>query len=307
MTKTFPTLKSKALLAPMSGYTDPAFRHLCRKYKAGLTYTEFVSSAGLTRKNKRTLEILKKSPLEKPSATQIFGNNIKELAQSAKFLEKKFDIIDINCGCPAIKVIKTKAGSELMKNPNKIAKIIKKLNKEVKNPITIKIRAGIDNKHINALEIAKIAEKAGASAITIHARTQKQGYSGKADWKLIKKIKQQLKIPVIGNGDIATPEQFKQKLEESGVDYIMIGRGAISNPYLFKQINDYMQTGKYDTKDKFKQFREYLVLAKKFDVDFIKIKNHAVGFTRGTRGGARLRKEIMGCKSLGEVEKVMKK
>ena len=190
--------------------------------------------------------------------------------------KKDFDIIDINCGCPAYKVVRIGAGSELMKNPEHIGKIVKTLSLKIKKPITIKIRLGINDKKINALEVAKIAEKNGASAITIHGRTQKQGYSGKADWKLIKKIKETLKIPVIGNGDITTPEEFVEKLKYSNVDAIMIGRGAIGNPYIFKQINDHRKTGKYDDKGKKEQFKEYLVLAIKYNVEFNQIKFHAI-------------------------------
>jgi len=301
----FPTLSSKAILAPMSGFSDVAFRELCKKYGAGLTYTEFVSSAGLVRKNEKTQELLKISPLEKPSAVQIFGNNIDELLNSAKILEHKFDIIDINCGCPAYKLVKIGAGSEMLRNPKIIEEIVKKLSLTIKKPITIKIRSGIDDKHINALEVAKIAESSGASAITIHARTQKQGYSGKSDWELIKKIKQSVKIPVIGNGDITNPEDFKKKLEQSKVDYIMIGRGAIGNPYLFKQINGYLKSGKYDDKSKREQFFEYLDLAEKYNIEFNKIKAHAVFFTKGIVRGAKLRKEIAKCNHLKALKAVM--
>ena len=262
MKKSFPKLKSKAILSPMAGVTDVAFRVLCRKYGAGLTYTEFVSSAGLARKNKKSIEMLKTDKTEKPTAVQIFGNNTDELIKSAKFLEKKFDIIDINCGCPAWKVIKIGAGSELLKSPQKIYEIVKKLSSVVKVPVSVKIRKGIDDSHNNAVEVAFLAEKAGASAIAIHGRTQKQGYSGKADWEIIKKVKLAVKIPVIGNGDVFTPEDFKEKLDYSKVDYIMIARGAIGNPYIFKQINDYLLKREYYKKDKIELFFEYFMTLK---------------------------------------------
>ncbi|MFA5993289.1 MAG: tRNA-dihydrouridine synthase [Candidatus Pacearchaeota archaeon] len=329
--KKFPKLKGKAILAPMSGVSDVAFRNLCRKYGAALTYTEFVSSAAIVRKNSKTNGMLRTDKSEKPSAVQIFGSNEKEMLLAAKYLDEKFnfdterivsksynsrgaqklksrvfDIIDINFGCPADKIIKCGGGSELLKNPEKMGRIVNSLVKEIKKPITAKIRIGIDDKHINALEIAKIIEKNGASAICVHGRTQRQGYSGEADWKIVKKIKESVKIPVIGNGDVTSPEIFKKRLEESGVDYIMIGRAAMSNPYIFRQINDYLKTGKYDSKDKITQFFEYLELAEKYKIDFENIKNHAICFTRGIRGGGKLRNELCKCKSVEEIRKLLK-
>ncbi len=300
----FPELKTKALLSPMAGVTDVAFRELCKKYGAALTYTEFINSTAITRQNKRTLEMLKTSPLEKPVAVQLFGNSIDDVIKAAQFCEKTFDIIDVNCGCPAWKVIKIGAGSELLKKPKGIADFIEKLVKNTNKPITLKIRAGIDDKNINAVEIAKLAEKAGASAIAVHGRTQKQGYSGKADWKIIKKVKQSAKIPIIGNGDIFTPEDFKKHLEESKVNYIMIARGAIGNPYIFKQIQDYLETGNYKQPNKIKLFKEYQELAQKYNIPFKQIKNHAVSFTKGIQGAPQLRKQIMQCQSIEELNQL---
>lgn len=304
---TFPKLNSKAILSPMAGVTDVAFRELCKRYGAGLTCTEFLNSTAIVRNNKKTLEMLQKSPLEKPSAVQLFGKDFTDVCDAAKFVSDKFDVIDINCGCPAWKVIKVGAGSEMLKSPKGIGKLITLLKKSVKNPITVKIRKGIDENNINAIEIAKIAEKAGASAIAVHGRTQKQGYSGKADWQIIKKVKESVSIPVIGNGDVFTPEDFKEKLEFSKVDYIMVARGAIGNPYIFKQINDYLTTGKYDSKDKIEQFFEYLELAKKYNINFTQIKSQAVSFTKGIESGAKLRKQLVSCKTIEEIENNLKK
>jgi tRNA-dihydrouridine synthase B len=304
MTKTnFPKLKSKAILAPMAGVTDVAFRELCRKYGAGLSYTEFVNSIAIVRKNVKTIKMLKRSNLEKPSAVQIFGSDVEDLKKSAEFL-KDFDVLDVNCGCPAGKVIKTGAGSELLKNPDLIGEIVREL-KKVHSCVSVKIRIGVNDKNINAMEIATIVEKSGADAIAIHGRTQKQGYSGEADWNIIKKIKSKIRIPVIGNGDVDSPERFVKALK-SGVDYVMIGRGAIGNPYLFKQINDFAKTGKYSEKDKLEQFFEYYDLAKKYNLDFVQIKTQAIYFTKGLKSGAKLRKEISQSKNLRELIGIMR-
>lgn len=304
--KSFPKLEGKAILSPMAGITDVAFRALCKKYGAGMTCTEFLHSTAINRKNKKTLSMLKTDEIENPKQIQLFGNSVEEILKAAKFVEKKFDIIDINCGCPAWKVIRTGAGSELLKNPEQIKFLIKKLNESLNIPITIKIRKGIDDNNINAVSIAKIAEESGASAISIHGRTQKQGYSGKSDWNIIKKVKESINIPVIGNGDIFTPEDFKEKLEFSKVDYILIARGAIGNPYIFKQINDYLKTGKYSSKDPLEQFNEYLKLAKKHKLEFKRIKSQAINFTKGIKHGKELRINLIKSKNLEELIKIMK-
>jgi nifR3 family TIM-barrel protein len=303
----FPKLKSPAILAPMSGVSDVAFRVLCKKYGAGLTYTEFISSNAVLKNNKNIANILKVDKSERPIGVQLFGDSIDNIFRAGKIVKNKFDIIDINFGCPASKIVSIGAGSEMLKKPNEIGAIIKKLADNINKPITLKIRIGIDNKHINAVEVAKIAEKAGAAAITVHGRTQKQGYSGKADWEIIKRVKEAVKIPVIGNGDVFSPENFKSKLHESGVDAIMIGRGAIGNPYIFKQINDYLRTGKYDQPDKIKDFFEYLKLAKKYKIEFNQIKSQAIYFTKGLSGSARIREQISHSKTVNEIERLMKK
>jgi len=302
----FPKLKGKAMLSPMAGVTDVAFRELCKKYGAALTCTEFLNSTAIVKKNTRTLEMLKKSDLEIPSQVQLFGNNVEQVIAAAKYCEKYFDIIDVNCGCPAWKVIKTGAGSELLKSPEKIGDFILALSKSINKPVTLKIRKGINDKNINAVEIAKIAEKSGAAAIGIHGRTQSQGYSGKADWDIIREVKKAVNIPVIGNGDVFTPEDFKKRLEESKVDYILVARAAIGNPYIFKQINDYLETGKYKkTPNKLKLFSEYLELAEKYNVNFKQIKSHAINFTKGIEKGAILRKELSMCKTLEELKNIL--
>lgn len=301
----FPKLEGKAVLSPMSGVTDAAFRALAKKYGAAMTYTEFVNSTGIVRGNLSSLNMLKTDKIEKPVAVQLFGNSEQDIVEAAQSLENKFDVIDVNCGCPAWKVIKTGAGSEMLKQPDKISRFVNKLVGAVNKPVTVKIRAGIDDKNINAIEVAKTIENAGASAIAIHGRTQAQGYSGKADWSIIKQVKESINIPIIGNGDVFTPEQFKEKLEYSGVDAIMIARGAIGNPYVFKQINDYLQNGKYDSVNTVELFFEYLELAQKHKLLFSNIKNQAIQFTKGIVGGAQLREQLVKTQTPEEIEQIL--
>lgn len=303
---TFPKLKSKAVLSPMAGITDVAFRALGAKYGAGLTYTEFVSGTAIVRGNFKSLKMIETSPEEKPVAVQLFGNSVEDVCEAARQLEHKFDVIDINCGCPAWKVIKTGAGSELLKSPEKIESFVNKLVSAVNRPVTVKIRKGIDDENVNAVEVAKIVENAGASAIAIHGRTQKQGYTGVADWEIIKKVKEAVNIPVIGNGDVFTPEQFKEKLDYSGVDAIMIARGAIGNPYIFTQIDNYLKTGKYEKINPIPLFFEYLEFAEKYGIDFSSIKTHAMSFTKGIIGGAELRNKLSEAKTIEEITLVLK-
>jgi len=301
----FPKLNGKAVLSPMSGVTDVAFRALAKKYGAALTYTEFVNSTGLVRGNLRAQNMLKTDPSEKPVAVQLFGSSVDDVVEAAQFCEETFDIIDVNCGCPAWKVIKTGAGSEMLKSPEKIGTFINKLAASVKVPVTIKIRAGIDDNSINAVEVAKLAEDSGAAAVAIHGRTQKQGYRGEADWNIIKQVKDAINIPVIGNGDVFTPETFKQRLDESGVDAIMIARGAIGNPFIFKQIEDYLRKERYDAPDKIALFFEYLKLAQKYDIAESTIKTQAMSFTKGVVGGARLREKLMRVQAVEEIAQAL--
>lgn len=302
----FPKLKSKAVLSPMAGVTDVAFRALGAKYGAGLTYTEFVSGTAIVRGNFKSMKMIETSPQEKPVAVQLFGNSVEDVCEAARQLEHKFDVIDINCGCPAWKVIKTGAGSELLKSPQKISSFVNKLASAVNKPITVKIRKGIDDEHINAVEVAKVIENAGASAVAIHGRTQKQGYTGVADWEIIKRVKEAVNIPVIGNGDVFTPQDFKQKLDFSGVDAIMIARGAIGNPYIFTQITDYLRTGKYEKINPIPLFFEYLEYAQKYGIDFSSIKTHAMSFTKGLVGGAELRNKLSEAKIIEELSAALK-
>lgn len=239
-------MKNQVVMAPMAGFSNTSYRKIVKSMGCGLIYAEMVSDKAITYGSKKTLDLLKMSEEERPIAQQIFGSSKDSFVTAAKEIEKCMhpDIIDINMGCPVPKVaLKAQAGSALLKDPKKIYEIIKTVKEAVSVPVTVKIRSGWDEKNINAVEVAKICEKAGASAITVHPRTRAQGYSGKANWEIIKKVKEAVTIPVIGNGDILSCYDAKRMLEETNCDAVMIGRGCLGNPWLIKECVDYLENG----------------------------------------------------------------
>ena len=239
-------IKNQIVLAPMAGISNTSYRKIIKEMGAGLIYAEMVSDKALMYSNEKTFNLLKMDEKERPITQQIFGSDIDSFVKAAKIVEEKMhpDIIDINMGCPVPKVaIRAQAGSALLKNPEKIYEIVKSVVESVSVPVTVKIRSGWDEKHINAVEVAKICEKAGAKAIAIHARTRSQGYSGKADWNIIKQVKEAVSIPVIGNGDVTSPELAKKMLDTTGCDAVMIGRGVLGNPWLIKECVSYLENG----------------------------------------------------------------
>ena len=238
--------KNNVFLAPMAAVTDLVFRVICKEMDCGMVYSEMVSAKGVQHNNKNTKELLKVDERERPVAMQMFGSDPEIMAEMARKLNEyeDIDILDINMGCPAPKIVKNGEGSALTLNPKLVGEIISAVSKASEKPVTVKFRKGFDDQHLNALEIGRIAEESGAKAVTIHGRTREQYYAGKADWDIIKALKEEIKtIPVIGNGDIFTPEDAKKMLEYTGCDAVMIGRGSQGNPFIFKRTVEYLENG----------------------------------------------------------------
>jgi len=300
----------------MAGVSDPALRLLCKNKGAGLVVTELTSIHAiiakhekLAQENKKINDFIEFSEGERPISVQLFGSDIGSLEKAATIVEPFFDIIDYNMGCPAPHITQQMAGGALLQTPNLTRKIFRTLVNSIKKPVTLKMRIGVDESNISLFkEIAKIAEEEGIQMITLHPRTVSQGYSGKADWNMIKELKELVKIPVVGNGDITNPEIAKKMIDETNCDYIMIGRGAMGNPFLFEQINDYLETGyyrNYSFYDRLDIFFEYFDLTRKFNIKFANIKTQAMRFTKGTVGGAKLRPKLSITKTIDELKELM--
>lgn len=290
-------IDNNIVLAPMAGICNSAFRRIIKEMGCGLIYSEMVSDKAISYDNKKTLDMLFMTEYERPIVQQIFGSNKDSFIAAAKkiYKEMKPDIIDINMGCPVPKVaVRSQAGASLLKDVNKIYDIVSEVVKSVPIPVTVKIRSGWDSKTINAVEVAKICQKAGASAICIHPRTRSQGYDGLSDWSIIKKVKENVSIPVIGNGDIRTFEDAKKMIEETNCDAVMIGRGVLGNPWLIKEILNQKKeiiTFKDKLEMCLKHFN-YLLEIKPEKVALLEIRMHAGWYLKGVKNGNKIKKEI---------------
>lgn len=308
-------IKNRIVLAPMAGISNTSYRKIIKEMGAGLIYAEMVSDKAIMYANLKTFDLLKMSEEERPIAQQIFGSDIDSFVIAAKKIEEVMhpDIIDINMGCPVPKVaIRAQAGSALLKDPDKIYEIVKAVVESVSVPVTVKIRSGWDEKHINAVEVAKKCEAAGASAITIHARTRAQGYSGKADWNIIKQVKEAISIPVIGNGDVTSPELAKKMLDETNCDAVMIGRGVLGNPWLIRECVEYLETGKVTTKvsfldkvDMMKKHYELLIKDKNEKAALLEIRSHIIWYLKGMPKSKEIKNLICQSKSSEEMFKII--
>ena len=292
--------ENNIFLAPMAGIADRAFRELCINYGAGYTVTEMVSSKGLTMGDKKSKELLTLGEIENPAGAQIFGDDPEIMAQAAqKCLEFHPNIIDTNMGCPAPKIAMNGGGASLMKNPKLAGEIVKAVSEAVDIPVTVKIRKGWDDESITAVELAQIAEKNGASAITVHGRTRMQMYSGKVDYDIIAKVKKAVDIPVIANGDITDEQSAAIMLEKTNADAIMIGRGALGNPWIFRRINAYLSECRVlpdvSINEKMAVMLKHIQKIIEYKGEYTAMRearHHAAYYTKGIRGGAALRKEI---------------
>ena len=295
-------IKNQVVLAPMAGVSNTSFRKIIKEMGAGLMVGEMVSDKAIVYKSKKTYDLLKMSEDERPFSQQIFGSDVESFVEAAKEVLKTQhpDIIDINMGCPVPKVaVRSQAGSALLKNPEKIKEIVGSVVKAVKCPVTVKIRSGWDKNSINALEVAKICEEAGASAICIHPRTRTEGYSGHSDWSIIKEIKDNVHIPVIGNGDIKTVYDAKQMLDETGCDLIMIGRGVLGNPWLVSDINKYLETGEtpktrtcQEKVEMCLKHIDYLNKIKPEKLVCLEIRNHIAWYLKGLKNSNTVKEKI---------------
>lgn len=306
------TTENNLVLAPMAGVTDLPFRVLCKEQGVGLVCMEMVSAKAVYYNNKHTEELLNVDPRERPVSLQLFGSDPDCISEIAKRIEERpFDVLDINMGCPVPKVVNNGDGSALMKHPRLAGEIIEKTVKAIRKPVTVKIRKGFDDAHVNAVEMAKIAENCGAAAIAVHGRTREQYYSGKADWDIIAAVKDAVKIPVIGNGDLLTPEDVEKMAQKTGCDGFMIGRGAQGNPWIFSQILRCFETGERPVKPPLEELIPMLLRHARMEMEYKgeytairEMRKHAGWYMAGYHNASKIRGKINEISSYRELEEL---
>ena len=302
-------LSSNVIMAPMAGVTDTAYRVLLKEQGAGLTCTEMVSAKGIFYKNKNNKMILQTAPDEHPVAVQLFGSDPVIMASMAERIAEDFDIIDVNMGCPVPKIVNNGEGSALMKTPELAGRILSTMVRVLSKPVTVKFRKGFDDRHVNAVEFAKMAEQSGVSAITIHGRTRSQMYAGNADWDIIRAVKEAVSIPIFGNGDIFTPEDAKRMMDETGVDGVAIARGAKGNPWLIRRSIHYLETGELLPEPELSEKKEMMIRHAELMVEYKgeriaiqEMRKHLAWYTAGIPGSAKLRSEMNSLNTLEELK-----
>lgn len=306
-------LENSYVLGPMAGVTDLPFRLLCKEQGVGLICMEMVSAKGILYNNKNTESLLQIHPDETPVSLQLFGSDPKIVSEMAKRIEERpFTFLDINMGCPVPKVVKNKEGSALMKNPRLVYELVSAVVKAIEKPVTVKIRKGFDDEHVNAVEIAKIIEDAGGAAVAVHGRTREQYYSGKADWDIIRQVKEAVSIPVIGNGDVTDGKDAQRMFEETECDGVMIGRGAQGNPWIFQDLIHFEETGQEPKKRSAGEVREMMLRHAKLQMEYKgdytairEMRKHVAWYTTGFPNSARLRNEINHAESYEELETLL--
>lgn len=308
------TLTGPVLLAPMAGVTDSPYRIICKEMGCDLVYTEMVSAKAIYYHNKNTEELMSYQPEEAPVAVQLFGSDPKIMAEMAAQIEDRFALIDINMGCPVPKIVKNGEGSALMRKPELIREILTEMVKTVHKPVTIKIRKGFNDEEVNAVEIAKIAEDCGVAAITVHGRTREQYYSGKADWDIIRQVKEAVSIPVIGNGDIFSAQDGAAMMEQTGCDGIMIARGAKGNPWIFRDMKQYLTDGTIppapttdEIYDMVLRHVELQVQHQGEHMGMLEMRKHASWYTQGCPNSSALRREVNQVETIAEMKELLEK